>query len=312
MDRLTSLTVFARVVENGGFSAAARRLNMSTTVVSNHVQALEDRLGARLLNRTTRKVSLTEIGQQYYERCIQILFDLEEADSMAGSLHSTPRGTLRIYTSTHIMHFIAPVTGEYLEANPEVTIDLTIGERMVDLVEEGYDIAIRTIPPPDSSLIVRRLTPWRHILCCSPDYAARHEMPKTLSDLTRHNCMRYVFYPFGDEWTFIDAAGKTASIRIGGNVVTNSAELLRLLTLRGQGLCLAPSFVVADDVASGKLTRVLPHFTPVEFSISALYLHRLHLSAKIRSFIDLLAVRMADHRRLLNPEEPPQLAAASS
>ena len=311
MDRLTSLTVFARVVENGGFSAAARRLNMSTTVVSNHVQALEERLGARLLNRTTRKVSLTEIGQQYYERCVQILFDLEEADSLAGSLQSTPRGTLRIYTSTHIMRFIAPVTAEYLEANPEVTIDLTIGERMVDLVEEGYDIAIRTIPPPDSSLIVRQLTPWRLILCCSPDYAAQHEMPTTLSDLTRHNCMRYAFYPFGDEWTFIDATGQPASMRITGNVVTNSAEMLRLLTLRGQGLWLAPSFVVADDVASGKLIRVLPAFTPVEFSISAIYLHRLHLSAKIRSFIDLLALRMAEHRRLLNPEGPPQPVALS-
>ncbi len=147
MDRLTSLTVFARVVENGGFSAAARRLNMSTTMVSNHVQSLEDHLGARLLNRTTRKVSVTEVGRIYYERCTQILAELEEADSAAGELQSKPRGTLRIYTSTHIVRFIAPVVAEFLAAYPEVSIELSIGERMVDLVEEGFDLAIRTMMP---------------------------------------------------------------------------------------------------------------------------------------------------------------------
>jgi DNA-binding transcriptional LysR family regulator len=178
MDRLTSLTVFARVVDNGGFSAAARRLNMSTTMVSNHVQALEDRLGARLLNRTTRRVSLTEIGKAYYERCMPILAELEEADRAVGALQSTPRGTLRLYASAALARFLAPVIDEFLTLYPEVSVDLTIGERMVDLVEEGFDLAVRAVPPPDSSLIVRRLTPWHHVLCCAPAYLERNGRPE--------------------------------------------------------------------------------------------------------------------------------------
>jgi len=146
MDRLTSLTVFVRVVDSGGFAAAARRLNMSTTMVSNHVQSLEGRLGVRLLNRTTRKVSLTEVGRDYYERCAPILAELEEADRAAGALQATPRGTLRLYTGTHIVRFIAPVVAEFLALYPEMSVDLTIGERMVDLVEEGFDLAIRPTP----------------------------------------------------------------------------------------------------------------------------------------------------------------------
>ena len=143
MDRLTSLTAFVRVVDTGGFSAAGRRLNMSTTMVSNHVQSLEDRLGARLLNRTTRKVSLTEVGKTYYDRCTQILADLEQADDIAGSSQSIPRGTLRIYTGTHIVPFVAPVVAEFLACYPEVKVDLTMGERTVDMIDEGYDVAVR-------------------------------------------------------------------------------------------------------------------------------------------------------------------------
>src|SRR5450631_3585290 len=160
MDRLTSLTVFVQVADSGGFSAAGRRLNMSTTMVSNHVQALEDRLGARLLNRTTRKVSLTEVGKAYYDRCTQILADLAEADDIVGALQSTPRGTLRIYTATHLVPFVAPAVTEFLASYPEVTIDLSMGEREIDMVDEGFDLAIRLTPPPDSSAIVRNLATW--------------------------------------------------------------------------------------------------------------------------------------------------------
>ena len=149
MDRLTSLTAFVRVADSGGFSAAGRRLNMSTTMVSNHIQALEDRLGARLLNRTTRKVSLTEVGKAYYDRCIHILADLEQADDAAGATQSTPRGTLRIYTATHIVPFVAPVVAEFLASYPEVKIDLTMGERAIDLIDEGFDLAIRLTPPAE-------------------------------------------------------------------------------------------------------------------------------------------------------------------
>jgi DNA-binding transcriptional LysR family regulator len=308
MDRLTGLTAFARVVECGGFSAAARRLNMSVTMVSNHVQALEDRLGTRLLNRTTRKVSLTEIGKTYYERSSQILLDLEEADRVVGALHATPRGTLRLHTNMHIIRFLAPVIDEFLTLYPATSIDLTVGERMVDLIEEGFDLAIRTTPPPDSTLIVRRLTPWRHILSCAPTYLDTHPAPARPADLAHHNCLRYAFYPYGEEWRFERSDGNLESVRIAGNVVSNSAETLRFLALRGRGLFLAPSFVIADDVASGKLLRLLPEHRPVEFAINAIYPHRRNLSTKVRIFIDLVAQRFAEHRKWMSPaaaEEPP-------
>lgn len=300
MDRLTSLTVFVRVVECGGFSAAARRLNMSATMVSNHVQALEDRLGVRLLNRTTRKVSLTEIGKAYYERSTHILADLEEADRIAEALQATPQGTLRLYTSTHIVRFLAPVVSEFLSLHPAISIELTIGERMVDLVEEGFDLAIRLLPPPDSSLIVRRLTPFRNILCCSPAYLEKHEAPQSLSDLVQHNCLRYAFYPYGDEWRFTGPAGEPASVRANGNVLTNSGETLRRLALNGHGVFLAPSFLVADDLRTGRLVRILEDYVGVEFAINAIYAHRHHLSIKVRSFIDLLAERFAEHRKWMD------------
>lgn len=301
MDRLTGLTVFTRVVEAGGFSAAARRLGMSTTMVSNHVQALEDRLDARLLHRTTRKVSLTEIGRAYYDRAVVILADLEDADRIASAEQAAPRGTLRLHTSTHIVRFLSPVVRDYLALYPGVTVDLSIGERMVDLIEEGFDLAIRTLPPPDSSLIVRRLTPWRHVLCCAPAYREAHPEVRAPADLAGHNCLRYSLYPYGDEWRFDAPDGRLTTVRVSGNAVANSAELLRRLALAGSGVMLAPSFVAADDLAAGRLVRMMPAYRPVEFAISAVYPHRHHLSSKVRRFLDILAERFAEHRQWMNP-----------
>jgi DNA-binding transcriptional LysR family regulator len=300
MDRLTSLTVFGRVVECGGFSAAARRLNMSVTMVGNHIQSLEDRLGVRLLNRTTRKVSLTETGKYYYERSSQILSDLEEADTAVSALTSTPRGTLKLYTSTHITRFLSPVVGEYLSLYPSVSLDLSIGERMVDLIEEGYDLAIRTTLPPDSSLVARRLTPWRHVLVSSPDYLEKHAVPVSPTDVAAHNCLRYAYYPYGDEWRFFNVAGEQVSVKVSGNIVTTSAETLRYMALNGQGIFLAPSFLIVDDLAAGKLVRLLPDYKPAEFSINAIYPNRAHLPTKTRIFIELVAERFAEHRKWMS------------
>ena len=301
MDRLTSLTAFVRVVDTGGFSAAGRRLNMSTTMVSNHVQALEDRLGARLLNRTTRKVSLTEVGRAYYDRCIQILADIEQADDIAGALQSTPRGTLRIYTATHIVTFIAPVVAEFLAKYPEVKVDLSMGERTVDIIDEGFDVAVRMTPPPDSSLITRNLATWRHVLCCSPGYLEQHGRPQQLSDLSGHNCVRHVNYPFDDEWRFFDRKGGPASVGISGNLITNSGDMLRTAGLQGAGVCLAPGFLIHDDLEEGRLVRLLPEYRPVELSMNAVYPHRHHLSAKVRTFIDMLVQHSAEQQKLINP-----------
>ncbi|GGC61115.1 LysR family transcriptional regulator [Chelatococcus reniformis] len=303
MDRLTSLTVFTRVVEAGGFSAAARRLNMSVTMVSSHVQALEQHLGARLLNRTTRKVSPTEIGHAYYERASQILAELDDADRLVGALHATPRGLLRVYTSMHLLRFLSPVVDEFLTLYPAVALDLTVGDRMVDLIEEGFDLAIRTIVPADSSLIVRRLTPWRHVLACAPSYLKTHPAPQVPADLAHHNCLRYTFYPFGDEWRLEGPDGTLNAVKVSGNLVTNSAETLRYLAVKGRGLFLAPTFMIADDIAAGTLVRLMPQYRPQEFAINALYPHRHNLSTKVRSFLDLVAERFAEHRRWMNPDE---------
>jgi DNA-binding transcriptional LysR family regulator len=292
MDRLTSLTAFVRVVDAGGFSAAGRKLNMSTTMVSNHVQALEDRLGARLLNRTTRKVSLTEIGKAYYDRCTQILADIEQADDIAGALQSTPRGTLRIYTNTHLVQFLSPVVAEFLAAYPEVN---------VDLIDENFDLAVRMTPAPDSSLIVRSLATWRHVLCCSHGYVEKHGKPEQLADLAERNCIRHVNYPYGDEWRFVDRKGAPATVRVSGNLVSNSGDTLRLATLAGVGVWLAAGFLVRDHLESGELVRLLPEYRPVEFSMNAIYPHRHHLSAKVRTFIDLLARHSAEQQKQINP-----------
>ncbi|NNH63515.1 LysR family transcriptional regulator [Rhizobium laguerreae] len=297
MDRLTSLTVFGRVVECGGFSAAARRLNMSVTMVGNHVQSLEDRLGVRLLNRTTRKVSLTETGKYYYERSSQILAELDEADRTAGALNTTPRGTLKVYTSSAIVRFLLPVVSEFMELYPSIALDFSVGERMVDMIEDGYDLVMRTVPPPDSSLVARKLTPWRHMLVCSPAYFETHPMPKAPAEVADHNCLQYAYYPYGDEWRFEDGEGNKESVKISGNVVSNSAEMLRFLTLTGRGIFLAPSFVVFDDIAEGRLVKIMPDYRPVEFNINAVYPDRSHLPTKVRLFIDLLAERFAEHRK---------------
>src|ERR1700751_1104218 len=177
MDRLTSLTAFVRVGDSGGVSAAGRRLNMSTTMVSNHVQELEDRLGARLLNRTTRKVSLTEVGREYYERSLHILAELDEADRLAGALNATPRGRLRVHCHPVLARFISPVVTAYLRNYPEVAIDLRRGDQMIDLLEEEFDLALRPVVPADSGLMVRRLADWRHVLCCSRSYLETHPEP---------------------------------------------------------------------------------------------------------------------------------------
>jgi len=305
MDQLTGLSVFAKVAETGGFSLAAKRLNMSTTMVSNHVQALEDRLGARLLNRTTRKVSLTEVGRIYYERCARILEELQDADAAAGLLQSTVRGALRLYVGTHLIPFIAPVIVDYLGRHPEATVDLNTGERQIDMVEEGFDVAIRATQPPDSSVVVRKLAEWHHILCCAPSYLEKHPAPSRLEDLKQHNCLRFSLYPFGDEWHFIGPGEAQMSVRVSGNLVSNNAPVIRTMGLAGRGIIMAPTFVGAADLAAGTLVRLLPDHRAVGFAINASYPTRHHLSSRVRTFLDLASEHFLRHRGELNPDAHP-------
>jgi DNA-binding transcriptional LysR family regulator len=302
MDRLTSLTVFARVAEAESFSAAARRLGLSTTMVSNHVQALEERLGARLLNRTTRRVGLTEVGRAYYERCSRILEELEEADQAAGLLQTTVRGTLRLFVGNHIVPFVSPVIVEFLRRHPEASVDLNTGERSIDIVEEGFDLAIRATQPMDSSLIVRKLAEWHHILSCAPSYLEKHGAPRRLEDLQQRNCLRYALYPFGNEWQFIGPGEAQVSVKVSGNLVTNNAATLRAAALDGQGIILAPTFIGMADVRAGLLVPLLPDHRAINFAINASYPTRHHLSTKVRAFLDLAAEHFARHRQEINPD----------
>jgi DNA-binding transcriptional LysR family regulator len=293
MDRLASITAFVRVAENGGFTAAARRLNLSTTTISDQVQALEETLGVRLLNRTTRRVSLTEIGRDYYERCSQILQELAEADQVASALQVTPRGRLRVYCHQGLSRFIALVTTRFLRDYPDVSVDLLTGDVMIDLVQEGFDLAIMPTSPPDSTMIKRTLAKWTYVLCGAPAYLEAHGMPQSPADLADHNCLRYAYSPYGAEFDFTDPAGNRAPARLTGSLVTTSVLIMRIAAAAGVGLWLAPPYIVSDFLASGELVPLLTEYGRPEMEIVALYPHRRQLSAKVRLFLDMLVDRFS-------------------
>jgi DNA-binding transcriptional LysR family regulator len=300
MDRMTSMATFVKVVECGGFSAAARALGISPSMVTTHVRALEERLAVRLLNRSTRKVSLTEAGHAYYERCLQILTDVEEAERIAEALQSTPRGTLRLNTSVAIPPFLAPVIAEFASLFPEVSVNLAMTDRMVDLVEEGFDLAVRNMSVPDSSLIARCVATYRFVICGSPGYLAARGVPREPAELVHHNCLVYSHSAWGNEWHFAGPEGEQ-SVAVVGNLQANSDNALRLAAVHGQGLALAPSFLLIDEIKSGRLVPVLTEFLQSDHAVNAIYPHRRHLSAKVRSFIDLLARRFRDDLAWADP-----------
>jgi DNA-binding transcriptional LysR family regulator len=293
MDRYACMNSFVKVVELSGFSAAARRLNMSTSMVTTQVKSLEERLGVRLLNRTTRQVSVTEVGQAYYERCIHILSDIDDADNIAAALQSKPRGTLRLNLAPPLPRVLAPCIAEYTALHPDASIHITMTSRIVDLVEEGFDIAIRVTSIPDSSLIARQLATYRFVVCGAPEYFAQHGEPRTLADLAGHNCMSFSDAPWGADWPFFGPDNER-SIETTGNFQSNSAETLRYAAVLGQGLIYVPSFLVAEELNSGRLVATLTDIAPTELPITAIYPHRQHLSAKVRTFIDLVAKHFRD------------------
>jgi DNA-binding transcriptional LysR family regulator len=300
MDRMTSMAAFVKVVDVGGFAAAARKLDMSPSMVTTHVRALEERLGVRLLNRSTRRISLTEVGQAYYERCLTILAEVDDAENVAQALQSTPRGTLRLNASIAVPPFLAPSIAEFTALYPDVSISMTMTDRMVDLVEEGFDLAIRTFATPDSSLIIRRIATYRLLVCGSPDYFARRGMPQQPSDLVNHNCLIYAYAPKGSEWSFEGPDG-VEKIPVSGNMHSNSANALRLAAVHGQGLVILPSFLLVDEIKSGRLVPALMQFMQAEYPISAIYPHRHHLSAKVRSFLDLLVAQFRANPHWADP-----------
>lgn len=296
MDMVAAMIVFARVVEANSFSAAARRLGQSKSAVSKQVARLEDRLGARLLNRTTRRLSPTEVGAALYERCARIAAEVEEAELAVTRLHAAPRGTLRVNAPVSFGHLhLAPVIPAFMERYPELAVDLTLSDRFVDLVEEGYDLVVRIARLEESSLIVRKLAPARRIVCAAPAYVERHGAPAVPADLARHRCLLYAQQAVQHEWHFTDRAGGRHAVRVAGasagTFQVNNGDALRAVLLQGFGLALLPTFLAGEDIAAGRLVRLLPDHEDVFGTIAALYPHSRHLSPKVRAFVDFLAER---------------------
>ncbi|MFC5429405.1 LysR family transcriptional regulator [Paraburkholderia denitrificans] len=311
MDTLVSMNVFRQVVEAGSFVGAAERMNMSAAMASKHVAHLEQQLGARLLNRTTRRVAPTEAGREYYERLALALTELDEAGQAVGAASVVPQGRLRVSSLTafglrHVMGAVA----DYAAGFPQVTVDITLSDRVVELIDEGFDVAIRASPSglKSSSLIARPLATAHIVLCASPEYLRRHGVPKSVADLARHDFVHYAgasaleLAPFSE-------GGTRAKPR--GNLIVNHLEALRVVLLQGGGLSMLGTEVIGDDIADGRLVPLLvDELPPRELPIYAVYASRRHLSAKVRSFVDFLAERFAD-RGLWPGVEAIRAAAAS-
>jgi DNA-binding transcriptional LysR family regulator len=294
MDRLSAMEVFAQVVESGGFSAAAGKLGLSTTAASRLVAELEGHLQTRLLNRTTRKVSLTESGRAYYERCVQILGDLREAEAEASRAAIVPRGTIRLATAVAFTPHVAPVVADFLARHGEVRFDVSLSDRMVDLVEEGFDVAIRIGTPGADNLVARRVGETRIVPCAAPSYLAARGAPATPEALVAHNCFTYEYVRPVGLWRFRGPDGEERAVRVRGTVHSNSATLYAELAARGVGIVFEPAFVVGPDIRAGRLVPLLQDYEPALLPIFAVYPSRRHLSAKVRVFVDFLAGRFAD------------------
>lgn len=293
MDRFTSMEVFARVAEVKGFTEAARRLGLSKSSVSKHVSSLETRLGVRLLNRTTRKLSLTEAGGAYYDWCRRIAADLEAAEDSVTRLHAEPRGHLKINAPMTFsrLHLATLIPG-FLNRYPQVTVELSMDDRVVDLIEEGFDLAVRITRLEDSSLIARRIATSRNLLCASPAYLATHGVPKTPADLAQHNCLIYSYGPSSGRWRFSGPDGDH-SVRVSGNLKANSGAALCAAAREGLGIITIPDFIVGDDLREGHLRAIMEEYRRPDLPIQAVYPHQRHVTAKLRAFIDYLIEKFA-------------------
>ena len=295
MDSLTDIVVFVRVVDDGSFTRAAERLKLSRSVVSKYVTRLEGRLGARLLNRTTRRLSLTEAGRIFYERSRRGLQDIEEAEAEVSRLQEKPRGVLRINSpmSFGILH-IAPALPEFLAQHPEVSVEMNLDDRVVDVIEEGFDVSIRIAEMPDSSLIARRLAPCRHVIVAAPAYLEKHGTPRTPEDLRDHNIISFSYQTSAYDWHFISPDNKQISVPVSGSMQANNSLALREALLRGVGITRTPTFVVGKDVQDGRLLPILGNYRTLEVSIYLVYPQRRHLSPKVRAFVDFMADRISE------------------
>ncbi|MEO0781661.1 MAG: LysR family transcriptional regulator [Pseudomonadota bacterium] len=289
MDHMTALTVFRTVVELGSFAAASRQLGLSPAAVSKNISELEAHLSTRLINRTTRRMSLTELGTLYFERVVRILDDLKDADGALQATQSQPTGLLRVSAPmTVTLVGLSEVIPKFLEQNPDLSLDLSLDDRWVNLVEEGFDMALRGSDNlEDSSLIARKLTTLDHVLCAAPDYLGRHGAPKAPRDLTGHNCIQFSLSEHATKWTFRNDK-QTETVPINGRYKVTSSLAVRDALRAGFGVSLIPRMYVADDLASGRLVTVLSDWSANETPLYAVYPSRQYVVPKVRAFLDFL------------------------
>ncbi len=289
MADLYEMSVFARTVSAGSLSAAARELGVSTAVVSRKIAALEARLGVRLLNRTTRRIALTDEGARYHESCVRILAEVEEADAAAAARRVEPQGVLKVALPAAFGHLhIAPLMPIFAERYPKVQLALSLSDRSVNVVEEGFDVAVRIAELEDSSLAARKLAPNRRVVCASPGYLRRHGTPRTPQDLLSHNCLTATDLQM--TWEYVDPAGRRGAVRVTGRYACDNWEVLREWAVAGLGVALKSTWDVRQHLEDGSLVPLLPGYVfGGDVAIYAVYPHRRYLPAKCRVFIDFLA-----------------------
>lgn len=294
MDRFQAIEAFVKVVEAGSFAGAAERLGVSVSSVSRLVADLEAHLGTRLLNRTTRRLSLTEPGRTFHEHGVQLLADLDEAEASASAETVKPRGTLRITCGTGFGNaHLAGAVAAFMVRYPQVRVDVELSDRMSDLVDEGFDAAVRIGGSPASNLVGRRIGTTALVCCASPSYLARHGEPQTPEDLVRHSCLLYQYASQRDVWTFNGPDGQTHRVRVSGPVFANNGNFLAAMACEGTGITCEPDFAVGPAVRAGRLVPILRGYPPPATPIHVMYPSRRHLSAKVRAFSQFLAERFA-------------------
>jgi DNA-binding transcriptional LysR family regulator len=292
MDRLSEMEAFVRVVELGGFTDAARKMNVSKSAVSKHVAALEARLGARLLNRTTRRVSPTEIGLAYFDRASRVLADAMEADAMASAMQATPQGELRVSGPLSFgLRHLAPAVAAFLHEFPEVSARVTLDDRFVELVSEGYDMAVRVGTLPDSSLMAKKLTESAMMLVAAPSYLEARGAPRSVEALAEHDLLHYSNLSSGNVWKLTGPGGAERQVRATGRLTFNNGDALLCAAEHGLGIALSPAFICAEAVRAGRVVEVLPEARAAPVGVWAVHPSGRFLQPKLRVFIDFLAER---------------------
>lgn len=290
-DLLDGVAVFVGVINTGSFTAAAEALGHSTSYVSKTVSRLEKRLGSRLLNRTTRTISLTDVGKSYFERCNQIIIDAENAERSISQLQDTPRGLLRVnapvsFGSIYLLDHLS----KFMNSFPEITLEVEFNDRMIDVVAEGYDVVIRAGQIQDSNLVARKFTSSKSIVVGSPDYFKKNGRPKTANELEYHACLAYSLIPNPTLWEFIKDGNRTA-VKITPRLMCNNAAVEVAMAVNGVGIGRIPLFCCEQELANGELEIILDDYEPPEIGVYAVFPHRQYLTAKVRAFVDFLVER---------------------